>query len=398
MKPLRQFHCSAAWPPRWLAAMFFAVYLIFVLGIWLISRSLPPFQAQEVLHSEDNAPFFSIAIATAAVFHVVARFFRFHPACGPRYASWLALSPWTSAKPLPLGPLHPVWQDAAVLAVLAALAQWHAHVDPALPLAAAGLAYAIGLTLLLAATLTWPWFVTACLIWPSTLLTHGKWQPLSVILTALAVVLWMGTRKSLQAFPWREKDRTQPGLSNPANTLLQSEIRVEAATSSNVGWAFAQLSPKARFASVSNATSFWVSLLLGWWAYCLMTGLGADPVPGLVLAYGVVAGLIRLGIYWGGIAPSFSFRSRIFFGRLIVPGFDQIFIAPLIAIFVAVIGGMMTAHAAKWALAAQAFFFGLITFILFAAKPAMRNWVLTGEHRFRPVLARGTTRQGYRPI
>ena len=251
MKRLRQFHCNAAWPPPVRVSIFAFVFLVFVIGIWLIGCDVPNFS-----EAADNAPFFTAAIGAAAALHALCRLGLFHPVCNLRYSSWLALSPWTAAKPLPLGPIHPVWQDAAVLA---ALARWPAHIDPALPLEAFGWAYFIGLTLLLAATATWP----------SLLLRNENWQMGAVIFAAMALVLWHGTRESLRRFPRGKDNRTHPGLAKPAtsNSILQLEIKIEGVnatgTATTVG-PFAQLSPKARFTSVSISTSFWVSLLLGW--------------------------------------------------------------------------------------------------------------------------------------
>jgi hypothetical protein len=118
----------------------------------------------------------------------------------------------------------------------------------------------------------------------------------------------------------------------------------------------------------------------------------------MILAFGLFEALIRLGLYWSGVAPPFSFYSRILYARLIVPGFDQIFLTPLITIAVAVIGGTVAAHSGSWYPAAHAIFLALICFILFAGGPTMRNWVLTGEHRFRPRITGGSSRQAFRPI
>ncbi|MGD1086201.1 MAG: hypothetical protein ABSA47_15810, partial [Verrucomicrobiota bacterium] len=259
-------------------------------------------------------------------------------------------------------------------------------------------------TLLLAVTSTWFSFFAMGFLWPSVLLTQGKWQPVAGIFAAMALVLWHGTWKSLQVFPWRQVDRTHPGLAKPAspNSIGQVEIRIElgsaTGTSTDVGWPFAQLSPKARFNSISTATSFWVSLLIGWWAYCLMVGSGMESSPVGILGFGIIASMMRVSLYWSGLAPSFSFRSRLFFGPLIVPKFDQVFVAPITAILTAFVGAGVAAASGSCYPAAHAIFVGLILFILLAGGPTMRNWVLTGEHRFRPRITSGSSRQTFRPV
>ena len=84
-----------------------------------------------------------------------------------------------------------------------------------------------------------------------------------------------------------------------------------------------RLSPKARFTSVSLRTSFWIlSLLVGWWTYCLIVGGNLGPAPELLLLLGLFGAMFRIVLWLNGLGPSFTFRSRFIYGRLIVPGFD----------------------------------------------------------------------------
>lgn len=41
----------------------------------------------------------------------------FHPNTRPGYRNWLTSTPWTSRKPLPLGPVQLVWQDVVALVI-----------------------------------------------------------------------------------------------------------------------------------------------------------------------------------------------------------------------------------------------------------------------------------------
>lgn len=404
MKFLRRFHCPAAWPSFGLILIFAIVYFIFCAGIVIIGNaSLARLRA--ILSAPETACVLAILIGTAAVIHALYRLARFHPGCNFAYASWLALSPWTSAKPLPLGPITPVWQDAVVLSVLGALGYATSRINPVIPLADFGWTYLIGLTLLLALTSTWPYFFAVCFLWPSLFLTNGEQTPLVVIFAAIVIVLWLGLRRSLQTFPWRQENRTSPGLAKPftAESFFRMEIKIvdgmnAFATQSTVGWPYSQLSPKAKFKSVSITNSFRVSLLIGWWAYCIMKAGSMEPMAPLILVFGIGGGLVRLGIYLGSLGPPFSFRSRLLTGRLIVPGFDQIFVTPLAAIAVAIVGGMIIGHQDFFCPEIHAIFIGLILFILLRGGPTMRNWVLTGQHRFQPRFAGGKNRQYFRPV
>jgi hypothetical protein len=304
---------------------------------------------------------------------------------------------------LPLAPIHPVWQDAAFLAILVVLARWVAHATPFLPLAAFGLTYLIGLTFLLAVTRTWPSFFAMGFLWPSLILTNGKSLPLTLIFIVMALVLWHGTRKSLQTFPWNQQIRLYPGMLKPLNAtpLLQREIRLEGVNamglSSTVGWPFGQLSPKVRFRSISTAAGFWVSLLAAWWAYCFTVGFSVAPVRELIFLLGLFGATFRVGTYCAGLALPSTLRSRFVRGQFIVPGFDQVLVAPLIAFGVTIVGSVVIGHSGSSYPIVQVLFIFWILFILFAGGPTMRNWVLTGKHRFTPNF-QGATRQTFRPV
>src|SRR5204863_8599243 len=96
-----------------------------------------------------------VILGAAAVVYAAFRLWRFHPACNPAYSAWLQMSPWTASKPLPVGPIHLVWQDAFVVGALAALAYWHAHANPTAPLIGFGMTYLCALNVILAVTRRW---------------------------------------------------------------------------------------------------------------------------------------------------------------------------------------------------------------------------------------------------
>lgn len=399
MKFLRQFHCPAAWPPTPFVILFGAAYLFTAGGIWFILRAV----TKSDWTPEDNVTLLGYIIF-AAVLHALFRLIRFHPACNFQYASWLALSPWSSNKALPLGPIHPVWQDLAVIGCLYALARWHLHADATIPVMAFVITYLAGLSLLLTLTQVWPFFFAAGFLWPSLLLTIDKPFPTAIICAALVLVLWFGTRKSLKTFPWTQQIRKYPGMSRPAgqNSLLNREIRIENGhafgMSSLIGWPYASLSPKPRFRPISTWVGFWISLLIAWWVYCVIKASDAEPTPGLILVIGLCGAMARIICYFGGIIPPFTFYSRFVTGRLIVPRFDQVFVVPLAAVAMAITGDVIVSHWHSFYAAFEASFIFLIFFVLLVGKPAMRNWVLTGQHRFWPAFARSKNSQLFRPV
>ena len=61
------------------------------------------------------------AWVVAAAVYGLRRLLPFHPTVARGYADWLAGTPWRPGRPLPLGPPHLVWEDAAPAALPVAL-------------------------------------------------------------------------------------------------------------------------------------------------------------------------------------------------------------------------------------------------------------------------------------
>ena len=377
-----------------MVALFVLIYGVLTGGLWLIQLKAS-FTPGEI-HIDDFADMQEIKaihmviLAGAAGAYALYRLVRFHPAANWAYAAWLRLSPWTSAKPLPFGPVHPVWQDAVVIGVLTAIAKWHAHLDSALPIVAFGMTYLIVITFLVAMTCTWPSFIAAAFLWPSLLLPEVQGWPGIVLIVILITILWHGHRKSLRSFPWpflTNTNRTKAAASRRSNSNLDIQLGGTSAGPSYLGWPYLVLSPKIERRPVSASTSFFLSALAGWWAYCIIKRSEMDPLPGLVLAFAVGAALLRLVIYCAGASPPFNVWGRLASGRLLQPGFDKVFLTPLAVVMVGLFGGMIIRRSGSWYPAAEACVIALLSFVLYAGRPTLQNWILTGRLRFRPPAA-----------
>ena len=404
MKRGLPFHSNAAWPPVSLVALFAVIYGILNGGLWLVERLVP--NAREVTSDmPEIASIRAVILAGAAGLYAAFRLWRFHPACNPAYVAWLRSSPWKTGRPLPLGPVHLVWQDAAVVGVLTAIAAWHAHMDPALPVGVFGFVYLTGMTLLLAFTRTW----TACLVlgflWPAPMLPGMDGLPTIGLITALVVVIWLGHRKSLRAFPWHLLANSNRPVGPTGDSVLHTEIRIAglsgtpaADAPSNVGWPYLALSPKVQCHSISIATGFFISVLAGWWAYCAIARFQIEPVPGLILFFAVVAAVVRLAIYCSGMAPPFNVWGRTVSGRLVVPGFDKVFLTPLAVVLLAIAGGMIIRRSGAGYPLAESGVIAALGFVLFSGGPNLRKWSLTGQHRYRLPARLGANKQQLRSV
>ena len=93
---------------------------------------------------------------------------------------------------------------------------------------------------------------------------------------------------------------------------MDMQIRIDipsnssAARSAKLGWPFLRLSPKVECISVSSSTSFFVSVLFGWWAYYAIVGLEIESSPAAILLLGAVAAVARFAMYCSGFGPSFN--------------------------------------------------------------------------------------------
>jgi hypothetical protein len=185
---------------------------------------------------------------------------------------------------------------------------------------------------------------------------------------------------------------------------MEMEIRIDVPSntptvrSPNLGWPFLWLSPKVECISVSTSTSFFVSTLIGWWAYCAIVGFGIESSPAAILLFAAFAALARFAIYCSGLGPSFNLWGRLATGRIIVPGFDQVVVTPLVVLALAIAGGVAIRHSGSGYPVASACVVGLIWFALLSGGPTMRKWILTGQHRYRAPARLGANKQLLRPI
>lgn len=391
------FHSNLVWPPPVLVWLFVISYGLVAASLWLMELSLHGADATDS-DTEEVVRIRMAILAGAAAMYALFRIGRFHPLCNPAYAAWLKLSPWTAGRPLPFGPVHPVWQDGVVIGVLTVIAVWHAHLSPILPMAVFGLVYLAGMTALLVFARRWWSSLVLGFLWPALILPGAEGWPMVFLIAAIAVVVWHGHRQCLKAFPWNFLKNT----SCATGPVLQTEIRINGRSATdmqfNLGWPFMALSPKVQPGSVSQLASICLSALFGWWSFCLIERIKPDPLPELIVIFAFVAAVIRWAVYASGITPPFNLWGRIAWGKIVVPGFDKILLTPAAAVGVAILGGMFIRHAGSWFPVTESCVFALVWYVLFAGGPTLRSWVLTGHHGFRPPVGVNANKQLMKPV
>ena len=270
-----------------------------------------------------------------------------------------------------------------------------------MPVFAFGKTYLIGMTLLLALTRTWPAVVALAFLWPAMLLPGVTGWPEMVIIAAVVIVITWGHRQCLRSFPWHPmSNANQFNAAAGGKSALNTDIRIPGLEGEPyyMGWPYLMLSPKFNRKPVTTTTSLCLSALAGWWTYCFIKCTDMEVEPGLVLVIAVGAGLVRLAIYCGKVAPPFNVLGRLASGRILLQGFDQVFLAPLAAILIGVGGGMIIQRSGGWYPVAESGTIALVGCVLLTGGPTLRDWMLTGRLRFRTPSAKNASGQRLRRV
>jgi len=329
-----------------------------------------------------------LLIETAAIVYAASRVFMFHPVFNADYHKWLAAVPWTARKPLPAGPVHLVLQDLVVVGSLFAIA-WLRHPGINLPRLGVNFLMMYELALVISfVSLARPWF-TYAIIFGFGLIVLTRDFPLAALAVAAAlyVVSLAGLVRSLQDFEnwdlsWLEEQPIFSLSQQKALDLLRKNI---------LGWPFDCIRPRDVAGSIRYRDGTMISLLLGWWAFVILQRIGplpnAQPEGWRAFFFGFVslpAAGIRASIYCWGYSSPISFWGRVFTLRWIVPGYDQVLLAPIALMGVALAGGELASRfpqSVPLIVPATMTAVGLCAFNL---GPSLKRWRLTGNHRLSP--------------
>jgi hypothetical protein len=386
----RTFHSlSATLPPHWLAVLLIGAAFLVTLE-WAFMWSL--YQCYGALPYDWNAIVAPRAwLAMSLSGWGIWRAYLINPAFQPRYRHWLQTTPWEPGDPMPMGRVEFAFQDAIWL-VIAMVACWHWPGSWFLPLAflvpycvlltivnvhaeqfeASGLAIAIMAMLPLSAmTSSQPWFA------------------LGLGVAATTATLW-GWRGTLQAFPWIV----------PTSDKFQYDVSQQQEAEGTCAWW--PLVHPWRGKSIAPLIEWRGVWLLAGFCGCLAaTGAatidkmavldaarhgggdvaGIRPfLPLLGVAAGAIAGAMRLYRYALWCAWPISLQGRRRTGRLIIPGYDQAFVAPAAALIAgyALPRLLLPLGTPTTATAFITMFAIVVTAV--GMEPTLATWSLTGEY------------------
>jgi hypothetical protein len=330
-------------------------------------------------------PIGELIVRFATFVYAAHRVLSFHPAFRPDYRQWLETTPWTSRHPLPVGPIHLVAQDVLVLAVLAGAA-WarHPRVSPAHLILMFLVVYEFVLMMSFA-LLRMPWF--AYTIGFGLGLVALLWQtprPALGVAAAVYSISYAGLRRALERFErwdlsWMNE---QPLFS------MSQEKAVDRMRQNVLGWPFDIIRPRDVAASITYREGIMLSVLAGWWCFVALQKvdpLAARIVGNMAVGFACQFAVIgRVATYCWGYAPPIGLWGRIFTLRWIIPGYDYVFIPPLLALSICGVGiSAQTLFNVPVEIAAP-LTLTLVFVITLTSAPTLLYWRLTGNHRLSP--------------
>lgn len=348
-----------------------AALLYLVIAIWFRSfvalgwADETPFQPQHLL------------LILFTIYYAVYRAVLRHPIHMAGYRDWLRSVPWTPARPLPLWQDRLGGQDAVVVGVLMALTLWDWPVLALWMLNTFLLVYSFGMLWTLVCLNAWR--TVYGLLWGAGLLLLLVFHPVALAagLAVLTGAVVIAERRARRRHPWREPEPIERRGLDGARMALGIAEEFDKTLAGLIGrWRFGLA----------------IGLLGGWWVWLgTRTALQIDSqvwVGALIfcLLLCIIVFFFRIVIYLSFAAPPLGILGRLATGRLIIPGFDRVLLAPLMAGAI----GAWTMYRAEWLVdhhASPALLFGAGMAVMLACAlgigPTLRNWALTGHYRAR---------------
>ncbi len=388
----------------WMIALATIILGIYLLYLWLPSYKIYGYRTLIGLP-------FIIAFSCA-----IARVVAYHPYASKKYRDWLAYTPWTYGKPLPLGTFHISVGDltgVAILAGIAAFGFWLSGDTYAIqsePIHLWEVAAAVGLLWLITYLVSLFFMMgddkkmTAGILAlvPLTVYPHFNiWIGLSVVGVIYLLIL-AGIRRTLGGFPWNRGDWTESPQQRQLKEVLKSGI---------IGWPYRQIGP----VPFKKKTPSLVAILLAstipaWWLFAsihsielymqwsmgesydqLLEFMNQDQmrIENLLRAYRILAliatvfvALQKVVIYISGTRPPISLLGRFATGRLIIPGYDKIFIMPILIIAVGwCLTDLLLAIKPMPLAVSPSIILYVLTVLFMSPYPSIEKWRYTGHLR-----------------
>ncbi len=222
------------------------------------------------------------------------------------------------------------------------------------------------------------------------MLLYGAQPEEALVVAGIAqVVAFFGLQRSLMRVPHNE-----PGPAGFSDSSMPSLKKV-GAQPITAGWPFGQLCPRLPDLRLPLFDAVCISILAGWLFYCGMAfetqwgdirqNRDADLGRFIVLGLLSLVPLFRVAIYSGDCRPTVSPMARLATRRFVLPNYDRVYAAPVLAWFV--IWGASPIIVGRLGLSMTVSLPIVLTLVLLALLvpgPTYRDWILTCECRILP--------------
>ncbi len=389
------------------------VAVVLYAGTWLIMFMSSATYRSELVVAEKLQHYafvFGVILCAVALAYGALRAYRPHPLFHSAYFDWLWVSPWVVGQPLPAGPLHPVWQDGVLLSGLTILGYVHIreywYFIPLAWILAYGLPLCYSFVVFKERRVVYAaafGFGLLCLLTPYPLLFSLCWAAL------LGLLCWALHRSLVVLSARQDQDVQDPAAvfspPQPAMRISGPMVLSPARLSDFVfaperliaGWPLGVFSAAPMRTLFSRGERLLLSLLAGWFSLVILVLLKAnaskDDFSGFFLAingvalFGAVA--LRLVMYFEDAASPTSLWGRLCTGRLVIPGFDKVFLAPVAALLVAPLPSLFFDYVGiPWCYGVP---IGLAAAFAITLNmgPSLQHWQLAGVCRSREPVDRG---------
>ena len=345
----------------------------------------------------DHNPLGGGVCIMAAIVYAAFRVVYFHPLWRPQYRRWLQASPWTVRDPLPDGPVMLVAQDFIVLGLLtlgSLRVPHHGHPSPQIvPLLFLG-------TWMLVSVITFAlvgprWMAYGLVFAVGGVIRFLPRNPGVSVAIGLAMVVatQIGHYLSLRKFHqwdlgWTDKYGFDALVTSNTESLVEMQQKQLS------GWPFDQMAPDLdrHKLLLTPWQGFLLAFMVSWQADSLLRflafqGVGRlpfGPFAAMVCMLTLVLSAMRAVIYISGHAPPLGFFGRIATGRIIIPGYDYIFVAPLTTIITGVGGTALLAQLKAPPILSVDVMLFLVIFLITTMPPDLSVFHYTGNHRINP--------------
>ncbi len=173
-------------------------------------------------------------------------------------------------------------------------------------------------------------------------------------------------------------------LQNAATKTLLSVPR-ELADQQKLGFPHQFLSPKVSVRSISRAEGTAISLLAALWCHAIVTNCpdaeSQRALAGLLMLPVGFSIIARFLLYCGRYWPPISLWGRIRTGRYVIPRYDRVLVAPILAAVV-LLGGVSLVDLARLRTTpGMPIVIAISLWINVCLGPRLLDWRLTGGHR-----------------